>query len=111
MFKQSPVSLLQLSVVHALLSSQFLVTNWHFPVDLSQLSVVHALKSLHTTDEKTHFPVKESQDPVLQRSVPAQSFGVKTHPLTASQVSMVQALLSLQQIAVLINNPLELSQA
>jgi len=63
-----------------------------FPFE--QESVVHALLSLHTLSVYWH-PRTTSQDPILHLFPLSQVIGVCWIPFWQSQVSVVQALLSL----------------
>ena len=119
--KTQPLAVSQLSVVHGLLSLQFIaVPGRHVPkaqkspavhalpssqafalfvktqpVVGLQLSVVHTLLSSQTRGVPTHAPA-EQVSPVVHplRSLHAFVLYVKTHPAAGSQLSVVHTLLS-----------------
>jgi hypothetical protein len=93
---QTPVVALQTAGLHGLVV-QTLRVKVQFPP--AQESTVHGLLSLHTTGVATHEPVVVLHTDGEQGSVVAHSNGVNTQVAltpTATQVSFVQGLLSLQ---------------
>lgn len=121
---QAPVLGSQVSVVHTLLSSQTLGVFTHAPVARLQLSVVQALPSSQDFGVKVQLPVEGLQASIVQRLLSSQVLAVPvqipfwqesaevqrfpssqavpdgalvcTQPAAGLQLSVVQALLSLQ---------------
>ena len=97
MWEQMPVAGSQVSVVQTLLSLQFLGVKLHTPAVATQVSVVQELLSLQEglqTIVKGHPYIGLHVLGGSQAS--QQKIGVYTHPVAGLQVSLVQALLSLQ---------------
>src|SRR5262249_51296138 len=99
-----PLAGLQLSAVHALLSLHVMFgVNTHCPLAGLQLSAVHALLSLQVTlGVGTHSPFAWLETAVVHAFWSSQTTGVLEHAaepaLVGSQVSIVQRLLSLQNL-------------
>jgi hypothetical protein len=75
---------------------------------------VQALLSLHKTGVPEQIPVSESQVWGLQGVLPVQRLGTNTQvaaPAETAQLSLVQALLSLQTTALVTQVPLLAAQA
>ena len=99
------------SIVQAFPSSQELLLNVNVhPLSGSQESVVQGLLSLQTIgDPATQLPLLQTS-PVVQAFPSSQAVplltSINTHPVSGSQESTVQGLLSLQAIGVPIQLPL-----